>query len=148
MTQTSIQTSFHRIQTGLHHIPSSPQILNSSRVKHHLLLFILLKCFCQCRYSEENIHFLLSEEHPEQKLWTLCTSFGICCDYYIWEHLYPSPSALSYTILPTENIFLSTTLALNPQGMNPMQIEELWTNSHLHWYRLQQGSVWGWVLAR
>lgn len=92
MTLTSIQMSFHRTETGLHHVPSSPQFLNSSRVKHYSFLIILFKWFCESRHSEENIHFLLSEEHPEQKWWTLSASLGICyviivSDENIFTHL-------------------------------------------------------------
>lgn len=133
MTRTSIQTSFHRIETGLHHVPSSPQFFNSSRVKHHLLLFILIKYFCEHRHSKENpsVSFLaknIQDKNDEHYLPHLGHAMWLM---YEMRTSLPSPSALSCTILPTGKLFLSTTLALNPQGMNQMQIEELWTKYHL-----------------
>lgn len=149
MTRTSIQTSFHRIETGLHHVPSNPQFLNSSRRKHHLFLIILLKCFCDCRHSEENIYFLPREEHPEQKWWTLSASFGIC--HVITNELRTSlPISFSFII---HNFTNKKSLSVDHLGSKSSRYEpnrdrRAVNKHHLHWHRLQQGFVWGSVLAR
>lgn len=71
-------------------------------------------------------------------------------EYAMWL-LYQMRTSLPISfsfIIDNFNLLLSTILALNPQGMNQIEKEELWTNYHLHWHKLQQGSVWGSVLAR